>query len=49
MMKNGNGKIIIAQTSPQLPAWIWTDKNVEEQDYKELAMMRGSLQEPHQC
>ncbi len=37
MMKNGNGEVIIAQALPQRPAWIWTDKNVEEQDYEELA------------
>lgn len=37
LIKSENGKVIIAQSSPQHPAWIWTDKDVEEQEYKELA------------
>ncbi|SHE98104.1 hypothetical protein SAMN02745784_02419 [Tissierella praeacuta DSM 18095] len=36
LIKSENGKIIIAQSSPQYPAWIWTSKDIEEQEYKEL-------------
>ncbi|MBU5438733.1 GNAT family N-acetyltransferase [Tissierella sp. MSJ-40] len=37
MMKSENGKIIMAQSSPKYPVWIWTDKSIEENEYEELA------------
>ncbi|WP_353097250.1 hypothetical protein [Tissierella praeacuta] len=36
LIRSENGKVIIAQFSPQYPIWIWTDKDIEEQEYKEL-------------
>lgn len=37
MMKSKNDKIIIAQSLQHLPAWVWTDVNLEKQEYGELA------------
>lgn len=37
LMKSEDGKIIIAQSSKQYPAWVRTDKNIEKQKYKEIA------------
>lgn len=37
LMKSEDGQIIIAQSSEQYPAWIWTDKNIEKQKYEVIA------------
>lgn len=37
LMKSEDGKIIIAQSSEQYPAWIWIDKDIKEENYEEIA------------
>lgn len=37
VLKSENEKVIIAHSSEQRPVWIWSHKNIEEQNYQEIA------------
>lgn len=37
IVKSDSGKAIIAQSSAKYPAWVWTEENMESEDYRVLA------------
>lgn len=36
MLENDSGKVIIAQSAPLYPAWVWTDNSLEDDEFDEL-------------
>ena len=37
LMRSNSGKIIVIQASTNHPAWVWTENNLSDNDYKELS------------